>query len=211
MKWDDVLKIALTTITSLGGISGIFILAVKFSSNIIAEQLKRKYELQLTKEIESYKSVLDKKNYVSKVRFDTEFALYRELIASCGKMVNETYFVYPTYANVPADESDRKDYEDKVYSAAIKSISEFSTQIRANSPFIPKEFYNNFSEIRDLCAKNTDVYAFRWNKGFIGNWETSAEKRSSESEAYHRTDDFKKKFEKITDDIRDYLNKLDVI
>lgn len=125
-------------------------------------------------------------------------------------MVNNVYFVYPTYANVPADEDTRKKYEQEVFDKATKSHTEFNKLLHGNAPFIPKSFYDSFSKVSKQCKQNIDVYAYRWDRGYIGIWEGSKDKRDAESEAYQRTGEFTKKFEALIDDIRNYLAKLDV-
>ncbi|MEG2014069.1 MAG: hypothetical protein RR063_12875, partial [Anaerovoracaceae bacterium] len=73
--WQTVFAI----IGSVGGAGVIIAAVVKFSSDKIAERLSAKYQLKLDKELEAFKGRLDRKNYVSRVRFDAEFAIYREL------------------------------------------------------------------------------------------------------------------------------------
>lgn len=204
--WQTVLAI----ISSIGGAGVIICVVVKFTSDKIADRLSARYQLKLDKELASFKQGLDRKNYVSKVRFDAEFALYRELTVACRNMVNDVYFVYPTFANIPANEDDRKKYEQEVYDKAIKSYGEFNKLLSSNAPFIPKSFYNSFLEISKLCKQNLDVYARRWDRGMLFVWEGSKEQSDAEFEAYSRTDDFTKKFDALIDTIRDYLAQLDV-
>lgn len=204
--WQTVLAI----IGSIGGAGVIICAIIKFASDKIADRLSAKYKLQLDKELETFKQDLDRKNYVSKVRFDVEFAIYRELTVACRGMVNNVYFVYPTYANIPADKDARENYEQEVYDKATKSLTEFNKLLHGNAPFIPKSFYDSFFEVSKLCKQNIDVYAYRWNRGYIGIWEESKDKRDAELEAYQRTGEFTKKFDALIDDIRNYLAKLDV-
>lgn len=210
MIWDEVIKIALTAVGGVAGIGIVIGATVKFSADRIAERLAAKYELKLNKELENYKSGLDRKNHISKVRFDAEFSLYRELTVACREMVNNVYFVYPTYANVPAGESERVQYENENFKKAKASTDEFAEIITSNSPFIPKTFYASFVELMMLCKQNLDVYAQRWNKGYFGIWEGSQDKRDAEREAYSRTREITEGFDKLIDDIRDYLSQLDV-
>ena len=79
MTWTDICSIVLWVIGGLGGIGAVFTAVIKFSSNIIAERLAKKYEIKLQKEMEKYKIELSKKDYVSKTRFDAEFKIYRDL------------------------------------------------------------------------------------------------------------------------------------
>lgn len=104
--WQTVLAI----IGSIGGAGAIICAIIKFASNKIADRLSAKYQLQIDKELETLKQDLNRKNYVSKVRFDAEFAIYRELTITCRDMVNNVYFIYPTYSSVPADEDTREKY-----------------------------------------------------------------------------------------------------
>lgn len=207
---NTVWRTVLAIIGSIGGAGVIIYAIIKFASDKIAERLSAKYQLQLDKELETFKQDLDRKNYVSNVRFDAEFAIYRELTVACRDMVNIVYFIYPTYANVPADEDTWKKYEQEVFDKATKSLREFNTLLHGNAPFIPKSFYDSFSEVSKLCKQNIDVYAYRWNRGYIGIWDESKDKRDAESEAYQRSGEFTKKFDALIDDIRNYLAKLDV-
>ena len=47
--WNDVAKIIGTIVGALGGISIISIAVIKYSSNIIADRLSKKYSLELEK------------------------------------------------------------------------------------------------------------------------------------------------------------------
>ena len=87
MSWGDIWKIILAALASVGGVAGLIILVVKFASNVIAERLSQKYQISLEKELESHKSKLDSKNYISKARFDREFAMYQELAEKHMTMV----------------------------------------------------------------------------------------------------------------------------
>lgn len=74
-----IIQIVIAVIISAGGISGIILAVIKFSSNIIADKLSKKYELKLNKELEKYKTHLDSKIYITKAKFDKEFELYQQL------------------------------------------------------------------------------------------------------------------------------------
>ena len=74
---DKIGEIVLGILASVGGISGIIIIAVKFSSNIIAKRLEEKYSLKLSKELELFKSNIENKKYISRTKFDTEFQIFK--------------------------------------------------------------------------------------------------------------------------------------
>ena len=66
MTIDQLGSIVVACIVSAGGIGGIVIAVVKFSSDMIASRLSAKYESKLQKEMEKFKTELNKKEYVSK-------------------------------------------------------------------------------------------------------------------------------------------------
>ena len=47
MSWETLWKAVLGVVAGFGGISGIFVIAIKFSSNFIAEKLSKKYEVYI--------------------------------------------------------------------------------------------------------------------------------------------------------------------
>ena len=75
MNWESIFAIASACIVSAGGVSGIVIIIIKFSSNWIADALAKKYELKLNKELERYRAGVENKIYISKAKFDVEFQL----------------------------------------------------------------------------------------------------------------------------------------
>lgn len=69
-------------IVSAGGIGGIIIAAVKFSSEIIAKRLDEKYMLKINKALETHKGKLDNRIHISRAMFDKEFEIYQTLCSS---------------------------------------------------------------------------------------------------------------------------------
>ena len=79
ISWTEVLKIVSGVIAVLGGggfiVAGLSSWLGKVWANRLMAEEKAKYE----KELERLAKQLERKNYVSKVRFDAEFAIYQEL------------------------------------------------------------------------------------------------------------------------------------
>ena len=107
-------------ITSFGGAGAIIYLAVRFSSDIIADRLSKKYQHLLDEKLEAHKSVLDKKNYISKVRFDTEFSIYRSLSGKLLEMCYETSMILPRLDEVPVNPQEREQEYKKRFDKAAK-------------------------------------------------------------------------------------------
>ncbi len=76
MDVNQIVGIAAACIVSAGGIGGIIVAVVKWSSDFIADRLASKYENQLQKELETYKSNLQTKKSISKAMFEKEYAIY---------------------------------------------------------------------------------------------------------------------------------------
>ena len=207
IDWQKIAEIALTCIASVGGVGAIIVEVVKFSGDKIAERLSMKYQLQLDKEKERYKTELSKKTYISKTRFDAEFSIYRELTMNFSKMVIAVSFVVPYgLVNVPVDEEDRKKLEQDNYITAKKAAVEAQDSLRANKAFIPKELCEKYDEILHLAGLQLEAYTRRFNLSY-----TPEERQGYKSEDYLRTKEMQDKWDVQTDRIRDYLANLEVI
>lgn len=209
MGWEDVGRIVLCTLASVGGISGIIVLAVKFSANMIADRLAKKYELKMQKELEKYKSGLDNKIYITKAKFDAEFTLYRDLSKAFFQMVKDITIMIPAgYATYPADEEKRKEYEDGLYAAASQSTVAAQDVLNSNVPFIPENLYQKYDEIMILCRLQLREFQKRWNVLYFA---PPKEKESFSREDYQRSRDIQAKFSALNHELREYLGKLDVL
>lgn len=205
MTWKDIV---LTAIASAGGIGGIIVLVVKFSANIIADRLEKKYTLKIDKELEKYKSSLESKIYISKTKFDTEFGIYRELSKAFFDMVkNITTMIPDGFATYPADKEQRKEYEHNLYVEAQKSTVLAQDALNANAPFIPESFFKQYDEILGLCKRQITAFQRRWNVLYFASQD---EKESFSMEDYKCSKLIREQFEKLNSAIREYISKLDV-
>ena len=83
-------EIFVSVIASAGGLGAILWISIKSVSKYLVEDLNKKYQLQLDKQLEEYKKTLDieksvhnsmlsNKVYITKSKFDVELAVYRDL------------------------------------------------------------------------------------------------------------------------------------
>ena len=206
---NEVSKVVLAVLTSVGGISGLIILAIKISVNTIAERLEQKYSLKIDKELEKYKSNLDNKIYISKTKFDTEFNIYRELSKVFFEMVKYIGIMIPSgYAKYPSDEKIKKEYEEENYSKALKTTVAAQDVLNGSAPFIPEDFYMKYKEIIKLCQTQLHVFERRWDVGILA---TQKEKETFSMDDYKRTSEINEKFDELNKSIRIYLSRLDVL
>lgn len=207
IDWQKIAEIAITCIASVGGVGAIIVGIIKFGGDKIAERLSMKYQLQLDKEKERYRTELNKKEYVSKTRFDTEFAIYRELTSSFSRMVIGVCVLVPYgLVSVPLNEDDRKKQEHANYLEAKDAAVEAQNVLHANTAFISKELCKKYNEILELAKLQLDAYLRRFNVSYLPE-----ERDGYNREDYQRTKELQDKWNDLVDRIRDYLANLEVI
>ena len=209
MTWEEVWKIILCAVGSAGGIGAIIVMSIKWSANIIANHLSKKYEAKVTKELEKYKTGLENKIYISKTKFDVEFALYRDLSKSFFTMVKDITRMIPAgLAYYPANKEDREKYENELYDKALVSTVSAQDYLSSNIPFIPESLYNQYEEILQLCRLQLGEFEERWN---VYSDLTQEDKNHIPHEAFQRSREIREKFDHLNKDLRNYLSNLDVI
>jgi hypothetical protein len=169
----DIGQIVAATIISAGGIGGIIIAAIRFSSNIIAERLSKRYELKLNKTIENYKTHLEKGNYISRAMFDKEFEYYQLLSRKYTIAFNSFNLYYGIkYSKldvIPIDEINiynpkleelAKDIKggkkvtevqmDTLKSNIAEQFLEFKKVLDESESFIDGEIYSEYAKLYNL-------------------------------------------------------------
>lgn len=171
MNGTDIGQIVAATIISAGGIGGIIIAAIRFSSNIIAERLSKRYELNKT--IENYKTHLEKGNYISRAMFDKEFEYYQLLSRKYTIAFNSFNLYYGIkYSKldvIPIDEINiynpkleelAKDIKggkkvtevqmDTLKSNIAEQFLEFKKVLDESESFIDGEIYSEYAKLYNL-------------------------------------------------------------
>ena len=209
MDLSQVLSIATACIVSAGGVGGIAIAVIKFSSNIIAERISVKYENKLERALEKYKTELSKKEYVSQVKFDAEFEIYRTLSKGFSTAVKNIILMIPDgKAYFPADKDKRKEYENNNYVNANNAIVMAQDALYANGAFISEDLYNKYNEILALCGQQLNAFQRRYNVLYFASQE---KKESYTDKEYERTTTIKEKWLELYNCVREYISKLEVI
>lgn len=209
MDLSQVLSIATACIVSAGDVGGIAIAVIKFSSNIIAERISAKYENKLEQALEKYKTELSKKEYVSQVKFDAEFEIYRTLSKEFSTAVKNISLMIPDgMAYFPADEDKRKEYENNNYVNANNAIVMAQDALYANGAFISEDLYNKYNEILALCGQQLNAFQRRYNVLYFASQE---KKESYTDKEYERTTTIKEKWLELNNCVREYISKLEVI
>ena len=207
MNFDTIWKIALAVVGAAGGYGALVLLGIKFSANLIADRLEKKYELKLSKELEKYKSKLEKKTYITKTRFDTEFNIYRELSQSFFELdlwINT--LIPPGLNNRLADSCKQNEVDNRNYQNSVDAILKAQNTLYQNYPFISEQFTDQYKELISLARTQTYEFEQRWN---VLNFDPQKDKL--DKEAYKRSQEIHKKLIDLNTSIRDYLDSLEVI
>ena len=162
---------------------GVIVAIVYCLGNIFANRKSKKFEF---------------KNYVSKVRLDAEFSIYRELFATMVIAVNDIGLLFPE-GDMPYLPPEEKRGND-----AGNSFMAFAQALAKNSVFIPKDNFERFESIRKKCAFLLNC--FNYPRLFHCPLpQTQMEKcRETTSEIYNERDS-------LQNDLRKYLKKVNVL
>lgn len=221
MTISDVIQIGISCIVSAGGVSGIIILAVKFTSGIIADRLEKKYELKLQKELENYKLHNRKKEYVSKARFDRAFAMYQELSEKHITMVYDAGEAVLVARGIYEDEDNRNSMVGDFIERFCEHCNEAQVSNKRFAPFISKEIFDKYCEIEQL---GSTIFSLTkdWNAFVTKKYpETIQLKKQgkiiqmTQQSVREELEANQKKLSKASDEIldilRNYLSNLDII
>ena len=206
---NQVWKIVLEVVAAIGGIGVIFTAVIAFSSKFIADRLQKKYDIRLNEELESYKAGLENKKYISKTKFDAEFQLYKNLSKCFFDAVKTISVMIPQgYAKAPADKDVKKKVQEEYYMAAFTAVIAAQDELNSNVAFIPERFFDSYEEIRKLCMLQLDEFEKRWDVGYLADQEV---KETFSRDAYNRTGEINENFKRLNNEIREYLETLDVL
>ena len=200
-----------TVIGILGsvGIGGAVVAALSswlgkvWANRLMAEE-KAKYE----KELERLSKHLERKNYVSKVRFDAEFAIYRELSKTLVIMEQNASLLFPESGLFfgPQDTQAQKELYQKNYQAAFNAYIAFSHCLASNCAFISEKIFQDFESIRKKVCHQVNFYPmlFLWdNKPAIA--------QENEEKCWRYTAEIYKEQQALQNKLREYLKTLDVM
>ena len=105
IAWTDIVKIVAGVIAALGGGGAIVAWLSSWLGKVWANRLMIKETAKFREDLERLTKQLERKNYVSKVRFDAEFAIYRELCDVTYELINHTCILFPLVDHLPQDKN----------------------------------------------------------------------------------------------------------
>lgn len=188
---DIIMEVALACVISAGGIGGIIIAVVKLSVASIEKRFERKY----TEKFAVFKSDIDKKQYISQVRFDAEFEIYKQLSRKYGELVLQIMVKASNMDKYKLDDMQDKEMGEINY-LAYQAVSE----LYSSAPFIQEDIYNDFLNIYEMSRK----LLVQWGE----------EQKSSTNETKNDVCEANEIYQKYNDTIvkvREYTSKLEGI
>lgn len=188
---DIIMEVALACVISAGGIGGIIIAVVKLSVASIEKRFERKY----TEKFAVFKSDIDKKQYISQVRFDAEFEIYKQLSRKYGELVLQ---IMVKASNI--DKYKLGDMQDKEMGEINYLAYQAVSELYSSAPFIQEDIYNDFLNIYEMSRK----LLVQWGE----------EQKSSTNETKNDVCEANEIYQKYNDTIvkvREYTSKLEGI
>lgn len=160
--------------------------------------------------IERLRSKNEKKNHISNSKFDVEIQVYKELSKHFCDMVREINTIIPIgMVTVPMfkTQEEQSKYDSRLYNMAVEVTVNAQNCLRSNIPFISSEIYEKYNELVQLCRRQLNAFERRWNTTFLGYYE---EKSQFDIKEYDRTEEINNKFSELNNQVREYLNNLEV-
>ena len=167
---------------------------------------------ELDNQREHYKSLLEKRNYVSKTRFDTEFTVCKELMMACESMIEANHHLFPHIELVNAYGTGDmwSSHHQELWSNGADAVNTFSNKLEGYAPFISKEIYDEFRNILNVCKKNVYHYlCFNPNDRLYKN-VTQEKKTEMLTKAFEDSLKLSNMLATIADKIRQYFQEMDI-
>lgn len=137
-------------ILELGGLTGITIFILKFLGNTLADRLSTKYEFQLNKKLELYKSGIENGNYVSKTQFDANYACRREISEALTACFDAVKTITPIDGGGIQESMDVSEIK--------KIIDNLKSVLNSNVLILDEGIYNNLLSLINIFETQISSY-----------------------------------------------------
>ena len=198
-----------TVIGVLGSIGIGGAIVAGFSSwvgKVWANRLMAKESAKFREVLERLTKQLERKNYVSKVRFDTEFAIYRELSKNLVLVVQNARVLFPDKGLQYAPVDKQEQIYIKNYQDACRSYNTFSSCLASNCAFIVDDIYHDFESIREKIDHQIQFYHRLFLSGNRIPIDTEEEQT-----CWSYTEEIYDELKTLQNKLRNYLKTLDVM
>ncbi|MCL2348943.1 MAG: hypothetical protein FWC50_11885 [Planctomycetaceae bacterium] len=101
---------------------------------------------------------LEKKNYISKVRFNKEFVIYEEISEALSLAIGGCCWLFQEKYPMSENKEQRAKFFQDHYAGAVQDAAKFEALLESKQPFIPENIYNGFYDIRNLCYEQINMF-----------------------------------------------------
>ena len=205
----QIIQTVTAFIVSLGFVGTIIFAIIKFSADKIAERLSTKYEYKLNERFEAYKSELDKKNYISKTRFDLEFNILGDISNVLLIAVEDCFFLFPAQLDSFSTEEKAKEIYNERYKSANESVFNLQRILGSKSPFISADLYSDFLDIKKLLSIQLTAFEYYGPNGRNKNSQDKVHGDEA-TKAFLRSSEIIEKHNEIIAKMRNYFTSLEI-
>lgn len=148
--------------------------------------------------------------HISQLRYDTEFAIYKELSEKLVTLISDCISnLFPCVQTVePTDIQSRLNYRKSVYCKVEKAFKEAHYAINKYAIFIPEEWYKEFVLLKNLCRIQIQTY---FVLGIIKcGAPLSEEENKIKDECCLRSKEIEEKFDAFVIKLRKHVNELNI-
>ncbi len=181
---------------------------IKFLADIFTRWFHSRQLHNNSKDLERHKKNLEKKVYVSKIKFDIEMEIHRELSKTFFDLIKDFERLIPTSLEPRITEHNEQEIRKEQGEASRVTLQKSSDTLYSNAPFIPKECFDKYEEIYTLCNEQLTVFQFAWFDCYINQ---RGQRMSFTREDYDRTKAIITKWKQLSNFIRDYFSQLEII
>lgn len=191
--------------------AGMLLAASPLLNSSIRDLVAKKIQLSFDKALENNKAVNDRKNYISKTRFDKEFEIYQvlsekqiSLVYDCGRSV---ILARGKYENT--------DECEQFFEQFNTHINDADVYLKRYAPFISQQIFEKYRVLDRKATKLLKLSIVRFQcREVKGGFKINDEEYTLES-SKKIIETMQKEISNLSDDIieyvRKYLNSLDVL
>ncbi|MEA3392200.1 MAG: hypothetical protein U9Q91_04405 [Candidatus Marinimicrobia bacterium] len=166
-----------------------------------------KYKSELLLMIEKYKTQAEKFTYISKVQFETEYNIYQIIFETLFDFTDSSSRLFPRLDSIPIDPDEQKKEYKRRYDFYCESFNKYSRTVEINAPFIPKNIYDKFIELRKQAQGIACLYP---DIKIEADDRFEEDYRKIESKNRIETENLLNDIKQLKIDVREYLATLKV-
>lgn len=149
------------------------LLSSMMGTGVIVKIFVARLKFRYSKDIESLKNKLENHTYTSKVKFDIEINIYRDLSEKLCAVESSCMKLFPssTNRNCCGDDFQKRHRSEnkKLYTDAITKLKNLKIFLDSSASFIPENIFSKFIAFYDICEFQTDTLE-GYLDGIIGEY-----------------------------------------